>query len=150
MLHSCHKVEEIEVVKKNVELNSTFTITGKTNVKVNGENLEITFVKFDDYGTTGDQPPFTVAYFKASKESGSRDLTIFHYLRTEKMSLLKLDSISENESSAEMGFFHERAIIEGKYALYFKNAYLSWDNHFKKDKMDYVKVDSASFIITKL
>lgn len=149
LVQSCHKDVEV-IAEKEIELNSIFTISGKTTIKVNGENLEITFVKFDDYGTTGIQPPFTVVYLKAITESGTRDLSIFHYLRTEKMSLEKLDSISENESSAGIGFFHERVDINGKYALYFKNAYLSWDKHFEKDKMDYVRVDSARFILTKI
>jgi hypothetical protein len=146
-LQSCHK-DEVIAVAKNVELDNVFTVSGITKVKVNGQNLEIAFLKFDDYGTTGIQPPFTEVYLKASTESGSSNLSIFHYLRTEKMSLLKLDSISENESSVGISYFHERAIIEGKYALYFKNAYLG--SAFKKDKMDYLKVDSASFIITRL
>lgn len=150
LAQSCHKDAEVIVVKE-VDLDSVFTITSeKTTIKVNGENLEITFLKFDDYGTTGIQPPYTVAHLKAITESGTRDLSIFHYLRTEKMSLEKLDSISENESSAGIDYFHERGDIDGKYALYFKNAYLSWDKHFERDKMDYLRVDSARFILAKI
>ena len=148
-LQSCHKEEEVVTVK-NVDINNTFSITGKTIVMVNGENLKITFLRFDDYGTTGIQPPYTIVHYNTNTDAGSQDLAIFHYLRTEKMSLEKLDSISKNESSAGIGYFHERGDIDGKYALYFKNAYLSWDKHFKKDKMDYVRVDSARFILTKI
>jgi hypothetical protein len=135
---------------KEVDLDSIFSISGKTNVKIEGENFEITFLGFEDYATDGFQPPYMEVHLNASTESGTSNLSIFHYLRTEKMSLEELDSISKNESSAEIGFFHESAIIDGKYALYFKNACLSWDERFIRDHMDYVKVDSARFIITKL
>jgi len=147
LMQSCHKDEEIIVVKE-VELDNVFTISGKTTVKIDGENLEITFLRFDDYATKGDQRPYTVVHLKANTESGSSNSSIFHYLWTEKMSLEKLDSISENESSAGIGFFHERGDIDGKFALYFRNAYFG--SSFKKDNMDFVRVDSARFILTKI
>lgn len=148
LVQSCHKDEEVIIVKE-VGLDSVFTITsGKTEVKVNGEKLDITFLRFDDYASKGDQPPYTVVYYRPSTNSGSQDFSIFHYLRTEKMSLEKLDSISENESSAGIAYFHERGDIDGKYALHFRNAYFG--SSFKKDNMDYVKVDSARFILTKI
>ena len=147
LLQSCHKDEEI-ILLKEVELDSVFTITGKTLIKVNGENLEITFLKFDDYAAKGIQPPYTIVHYRTSIDAVSHDFSIFHYLRTEKMSLEKLDSISENESSPGIGFFHERGDIDGKYALYFRSAYFG--SPFKKDKSDYLRVDSARFILTRI
>lgn len=129
-------------------MDRVFTISGKTFVKVNGENLDIAFLELTDYATKGDQPPYTIVHYRNGIDADSPDFSIFHYLRTEKMSLEKLDSISENESSAGLGFFHERGDIDGKYALYFRSAYFG--SSFKKDNIEYIRVDSARFILTRI
>lgn len=146
---SCHKEDETPIVKE-VMLDSLFTVSANTIARLKDANLDIAILGFDDYSTHNYESPLTMAYLSWNNNTIKQDFLILHYMDNESFSYQKLDSMADIRSAGDGVHFRERAIIDHKYALYFKKVYFSWDKPFIKDKVETVKVDSARFIITRI